>query len=168
MTFLIVWWMLRSWTTAVLVVLPVTLSVAWNFGFMGWTGLPLGVATSTFCAIAFGVGVDFALHWIARLELGLGRGLGWREAVRFTGESTGGAILLQGLVLVLGFSVLLLSNAPPIRYLALVLGINLVACLGASLFLLPAMATLMMRRRLDPRARAVGRVESPESQESPA
>lgn len=146
MTFLTVLWMLRSVATSVLAVVPVALSVIWNFGFMGWSGLPLGVATSTFCAIAFGIGVDFALHWIARLRLGLERGLGWEEAIRFTGRTTGGAMLLQGLVLVLGFGVLLLSEAPPNRALSLVLTVNLAACLGASLLLLPAMATLLARR----------------------
>ncbi len=145
-TFLTVLWMLRSTSSAALAVLPVTLSVLWNFGFMGWIGLPLGVATSTFCAIAFGIGVDFALHWIARLRLGLARGLEWNEAIRFTGASTGGAILLQGLVVLLGFAVLLASSVPPNRHLALVLSVNLAASLAASLILLPAVATLLRRR----------------------
>lgn len=144
-TFLMVLWMLRSFSSAALAVLPVALSVLWNFGLMGWIGLPLGVATSTFCAIAFGIGVDFAIHWIARLRLGLARGLEWEEAIRFTGASTGGAILLQGAVVLLGFAVLLASSVPPNRHLAFVLSVNLAASLAASLVLLPAVATLMRR-----------------------
>jgi predicted RND superfamily exporter protein len=144
-TFLVIWWMVRSIPKALLVVLPVTLSVVWNFGVMGWFGLPLGVATSTFCAIAFGLGDDFAMHWIARLCLGLERGLAWDRAIRFTSGSTGGAILLQGFVVLFGFSVLLVSSAPPNRYLALVLCLNLATCLGASLIVLPAVATLLRR-----------------------
>lgn len=152
MTLLAVWWMLRSLGLALLAILPVALSVAWNFGLMGWLGIPLGVATSTFCAIAFGIGVDFALHWIARLEVGLERGLAWEPAVEAAGRGTGGAILLQGLVLGLGFSVLLFSAAPPNRQLAWVLGINLAACVGTSLVLLPAAARLQRRGILDRRA----------------
>jgi hypothetical protein len=147
-TFLTVLWMLRRLRSSVLAVLPVTLSVIWNLGLMGWLGLPLGIATSTFCAIAFGVGVDFALHWIARLELGRRRGMGFEGALRFTGARTGSAILSNGLVLMLGFAVLLLSAVPPTRLLALILFINLATCLAATLVLLPAVATLLERRRV--------------------
>lgn len=145
-TFLTVLCMVRSFPSALLAVLPVGLSVLWNFGFMGWAGLPLGVATSTFCAIAFGIGVDFAIHWIARLRRGLESGLEWEEAIRCTGAGTGGAILLQGIVVLLGFAVLLFSSVPPNRYLSLVLCVSLAACLVASLVLLPAVATLLRRR----------------------
>lgn len=153
-TFLTVLWMLRSAASSALAVLPVTLSVLWNLGLMGWLGLPLGIATSTFCAIAFGVGVDFALHWIARLELGRERGLSFHRALRFTSTRTGGAILSNGLVLMLGFAVLLLSTVPPTRRLALVLFINLATCLAATLVLLPAVAGLLERRRCRGRSTA--------------
>lgn len=92
-TLLIVWWMLRSAVPALLAVLPVAVSVVWNFGVMGWLGVPLGVATSMFCAIVFGVGIDFALHWIGRFRLGLARGMSWERALRFTARTTGSAIL---------------------------------------------------------------------------
>jgi predicted RND superfamily exporter protein len=144
-TFAAVWWMVRSVPSALMAVLPVTLSVCWNFGFMGWAGMPLGVATSTFCAIALGVGVDFAIHWLARLRIALHRGLAWEEALRWVGATTGGAILLQGYVVLFGFGVLVLSSAPPTRRLGVVLCVNLAACLGASLVLLPAIASLMRR-----------------------
>lgn len=153
-TFLTVLWMLRTAVASLLAVLPVTLSVVWNLGLMGWLGLPLGIATSTFCAIALGVGVDFALHWIARLDLARERGLGFRQALRFTGTRTGHAILSNGLVLWLGFAVLLLSAVPPTRRLALILLINLATCLAATLILLPAVAALLGRRRLPAAAAA--------------
>ena len=146
-TFLTVWWMLRSVSLSLLALLPVSLSVVWNLGLMGWLGLPLGIATSSFCAIAFGVGVDFALHWIARLELGRARGLGFYDALRFAGIRTGKAILSNGWVLTLGFAVLLLSAVPPTRRLALILCSNLTSCLAATLLLLPAAACLLERRK---------------------
>ena len=69
MTFFLVVLMLRSFKLAFLAILPVSLAVLWNFGLMGWIGVPLGVATSTFSAIALGLGVDFSLHWLARFRL---------------------------------------------------------------------------------------------------
>jgi uncharacterized protein len=154
---LVVWVMLRSWGDSILVILPVTLAVLWNFGLMGWLGMPLGVATSTFSAIALGIGIDFALHWQAKLRLELAAGKSWEEALRGTASSTGGAILLNGIVLICGFGILLLSAVPPNRQLALLLAVNLLACLLMSLLLLPAVGTLLVHaqaRREERRAAA--------------
>jgi len=147
----VVWLMVRSVPAALLAILPVSLSILWNFGFMGWTGLPLGIATSTFSAIALGIGVDYALHWLARLRIGLDAGCTWDEAMRLTAGSTGGAILLNGLVLVFGFGLLLFSAVPPTERLGLLMVVNTVCCQLTTLLVLPAAATLL--RRLLPQDR---------------
>lgn len=145
-TFALILWMLGRPGPALLVTLPVALAVVWNLGAMGWAGLPLGVATSTFSAVALGVGIDFSVHWIARLRLALTAGRDWQTAVAETAGTAGGAVLLHGLVLVLGFGVLLASSVPPNRRLGALMGSNLLACLAATLLLLPAAATLLRRR----------------------
>jgi predicted RND superfamily exporter protein len=137
--------MLRSFVLALLGILPVSLAIFWNFGLMGWSEMPLGVATSTFSAIAIGIGVDFALHWIARLRLAVRETPDWEAAVSLTNASSGGAILVNGLALFFGFGVLLLSSVPANQRLGLLMCINLFASLGASLLLLPALACLARR-----------------------
>jgi predicted RND superfamily exporter protein len=144
---ILVFWMQRSVTASVLAVLPVSLAVLWNFGFMGWVGLPLGVATSTFSAISIGMGVDFALHWLARERLALQSGASWEEAQSQTAASTGGAVLLQGVSLLLGFGILLLSSTPPNRHLGALMCVNILACVATTLFLLPAAGSLGWRWR---------------------
>ncbi|MGD2115768.1 MAG: MMPL family transporter [Acidobacteriota bacterium] len=152
-TLCVVWLVLRSLRAALLVVLPVLLAVLWNFGYLGWIGLPLGVATSTFSVIALGIGIDFALHWHETLRLRRKAGAPWARAVAETAESAGGAILLNGVVLLCGFGILLVSAVPPNRHLAQLISINLLACLVATLFLLPALMTLLrMRRPVNPAA----------------
>src|SRR5262249_28097867 len=111
--FLLVLVMLRSIKLACLAVLPVSVAVLWKFGAMGWLGIPLGVATSTFSAIALGMGVDFALHWIARFRRSQHQQPGWHQALRVTGARTGGAILLNAAVLIVGFGIMVLSRVPP-------------------------------------------------------
>jgi predicted RND superfamily exporter protein len=142
-----VFWMLRSVSDSVLAVLPVSIAVLWNFGFMGWVGLPLGVATSTFSAISIGMGIDFALHWLARERLALQSGFSWEEALGQTAASTGGAVLLQGVSLLLGFGILLLSSTPPNRHLGGLMCINMLACFASTLFLLPAAESLLRRQQ---------------------
>lgn len=149
----VVWLMVRSVPASLLALLPVSLSILWNFGFMGWAGMPLGIATSTFSAIALGIGVDYSLHWLARLRIGLDSGCGWSEAMRLTAGSTGGAILLNGLVLVFGFGLLFFSAVPPTERLGLLMVVNTVCCQLTTLLVLPAAATLL--RRLAPQDRVL-------------
>jgi len=146
MTFVLVLAMLRSVKLACLAVLPVSLAVLWNFGAMGWVGVPLGVATSTFSAIALGMGVDFALHWMARFRLSQDQEPDWDQALRITGGRTGGAILLNAAVLIIGFGIMVLSRVPPNQRLGLLMCANLVACAAASLVLLPSLVTLLVKR----------------------
>jgi predicted RND superfamily exporter protein len=146
MTFVLVLAMLRSVKLACLAVLPVSLAVLWNFGAMGWIGVPLGVATSTFSAIALGMGVDFALHWMARFRLSQDQEPDWEQALRITGGRTGGAILLNAAVLIIGFGIMVLSRVPPNQRLGLLMCANLLACAAASLALLPALVTLLVKR----------------------
>ena len=62
--FFVVWWLGRSLPMASMAVAPTACAVVWVLGAMGWLGIPLGVATSMFCAITLGIGVDYAIHFL--------------------------------------------------------------------------------------------------------
>jgi uncharacterized membrane protein YdfJ with MMPL/SSD domain len=47
-------------------IIPSATAVLVNFAFMGWVGMPLGVATSMFSAMTIGIGVDYAIHLQSR------------------------------------------------------------------------------------------------------
>lgn len=145
-TFLLVLVVLRSVTTALLVTLPVSLAVLVSFAALGWLGIPVGVATSTFSAIALGIGIDFALHWDAGLRRARRRHGDRLRVLYRSSLETGSAILLHGVVSLCGFGVLLASSVPPNRRLGLLVGLNLLVCLLATLWLLPAVAGRLGRR----------------------
>jgi predicted RND superfamily exporter protein len=63
---------------AALGILPSAVAVLWIFGVMGALGIPLGIATAMFCAIALGLGVDYAAHLIE--EVGAERRRGAADA----------------------------------------------------------------------------------------
>jgi hypothetical protein len=142
LVFAIVYPLVRSLRGATLAVLPVALSVLWNFGFMGWAGLPIGVATSTFSSIALGIGVDFAIQWTARLRAVLETAPTWESAVLTTQTSTGAAILLHSSVLMCSFGLLAASAVPPNRSLGILVCVNLIVCMLATLCVLPALSTV--------------------------
>jgi len=128
----------RSLGRAALSVLPAALAVGWVFGAMGWTGMPLGVATSMFCAITLGVGVDFAIHLLDRVRRL--RAEGAARPVARALEEAGPAIVGDTLAVALGFGVLAFSRVPANGRLGLlVAGALLSSCL-LTLVGLPALA----------------------------
>jgi predicted RND superfamily exporter protein len=128
--FLVVALLERSPVRAFFAVLPAALAVAWVFGAMGWTGLPLGVATSMFCAITLGIGVDFAIHLLDRVRRL--RAEGAAEPMARALEEAGPAIVGDTLAVALGFGVLAFSRVPPNGRLGLlVAGALLASCLLA-------------------------------------
>ena len=72
--FLVIALLWRSPLLAALGILPSAVAVLWIFGVMGALGIPLGIATAMFCAIALGLGVDYAAHLIEEVAAERRRG----------------------------------------------------------------------------------------------
>ncbi|HXU29291.1 MAG TPA: MMPL family transporter [Thermoanaerobaculia bacterium] len=115
----------RSLRIGLIAVLPTALSTLWIFGLMGWLGIPLGVATSMFCAITIGIGDDYAIHFIDRYRAARGEGAEnpALEAIREAGP----AILVDTLAIALGFGLLAASRVPANAHLGLLVALALVA-----------------------------------------
>lgn len=133
-------WLARSPRRGLLCVLPAAIAVLLNFAAMGWLGIPLGVATSMFAGMTLGVGVDYAIHLLARLERVRESGLDGEAALSLAMSQTGPAILIDAASSVLGFAVLLLSQVPANYRLGGLLTLSLACCVLATLLVVPAMA----------------------------
>jgi predicted RND superfamily exporter protein len=123
--FLTLCWLTRSLLKGFFMVLPTAAAIAWIFGIMGWTGIPLGVATSMFCAITLGIGIDYAIHFRDRYELARGRGEG--EPARAALREAGPAIGVDAAAVALGFGILFLSRVPANHWLGLLVALALLA-----------------------------------------
>jgi predicted RND superfamily exporter protein len=153
----------RSLRWGLLCTVPAALAVAATFGVMGWTDMPLGVATSMFAAMVLGNGVDFAIHLVARFRAERARGAELVPAVRAALAVTGPAIAVNALALVLGFGLLGLSSVPANARLGAITAVGLLACLAATVLVLPALLRGMGGGRND---RGGGRVATSASQPS--
>lgn len=122
-------------------VVPALGAVLWTFGVMGWAGIPLGVATSMFCAITLGIGDDYAIHFLERRELA--RRAGEAEPTRTAILEAGPAILWDALAIALGFGLLAASQVPANRRLGLLVGLALAA---AALFALTGLGVFLSVR----------------------
>ncbi len=125
-----------------LCVLPCALAVLINFAVMGWTGMPLGVATSMFAGMTLGIGVDFAIHLLERYRLSRSRGATPDAAVIDALYVTGPAVCIDAFAVALGFGILTLSQVPANARLGALLALSVLSCLVATLLLLPALLSI--------------------------
>jgi predicted RND superfamily exporter protein len=143
-------WLARSPRRGWLCVVPAAFAVLLNFAAMGWLGIPLGVATSMFAGMTLGVGVDYAIHLLARASRL--RRLGDETALASALAATGPAILIDSASSILGFGVLLLSQVPANHRLGGLLSLSLGVCVLATLWVVPALAAgQQTRAKIGPR-----------------
>ncbi len=141
----------RSWRMGLVCVVPCGLAVTCNFAAMGWTGVPLGVATSMFAGMTLGVGVDYAIHLSERFRSArvrmvdgdAGTNAGSEVAIVEALASTGPAVCIDAVGVALGFGVLIFSQVPANARLGGLLVLSVLACLAATLLVLPALLSVL-------------------------
>lgn len=126
----------RSVPLALLQILPVAATTLMVFGGMGHFGVPLGVATSMFAALAEGEGVNYTIHIVSRF-LSLRRSRDPASALDRTLASVGPAVRWNGIALVGGCAVLCLSSLRPVRSLGLLLAAGMALSYAMAFLVLP-------------------------------
>jgi len=128
-----------SLIAGIYVVIPVTLSTLLVAGFAGLFGIPLDVSTALAAGIAIGVGVDYAVHYLFRYTAEFKETNSHEQATANTLRTTGHTIVLNAIVVTMGFAVLFFSNFPPHMKLGMfVTAYMLISCLVA-IWVLPAL-----------------------------
>ncbi len=127
----------RSLKIAMIAISPNLLSVGTVLGFMGWAGIPLDMMTITIAAISVGIAVDDTIHYIHRFEREYARDGDYIAAMHRCHSSIGYAMYYTSVTIVIGFSVLVLSNFIPSIYFGVLTGLAMVIALLAALTLLP-------------------------------
>ncbi|MEA1956499.1 MAG: MMPL family transporter [Campylobacterota bacterium] len=107
------------------------------FGFMGWIGIPLDMMTITIAAISLGIAVDDTIHYLHRFKEEIKKDSSYLEAIHRSHTSIGNAMYYTTLVIMIGFSVLTLSNFYPTIYFGLLTMLAMFMAVVADLILLP-------------------------------
>src|SRR5439155_5083971 len=102
--------LLRSWLGGVLVILPLVLTVAVNFGVMGLLGIPLDTVTSAISAMAVGIGADYAIYFLFRVREELTAGGTLEAALHRALMTSGKAVLFVSSAIAFGYATLCLSG----------------------------------------------------------
>jgi hypothetical protein len=119
------------------------------FGFMGWLHIPLDIMTITIAAIAMGIGVDDTIHYIHRFKEEFKKDNQYTDVMQRTNKSIGYAMIYTSITIIIGFSILTLSNLVPTIYFGLLTMLVMFAALISNLILLPKLLLLIKPLKKD-------------------
>ena len=133
----------RSINIALIAIFPNVLSIGVVLGFMGWFGIPLDMMTITIAAISVGIAVDDTIHYIHRYRLEFAKDNNYLAAMHRSHESIGQAMYYTSIIIIVGFSILVLSKFIPSIYFGLLTGLAMLIALVTALTLLPQLMIVL-------------------------
>ena len=139
--------MFRSVVAGLLCTLTVGLAVLVNYAIMGASGISLGVGTAMFASIAIGAGVNFPIHILDRLRIGLrAPDADPTEVFSTTLAFTGRALFFTAFVVAVGFLLLCVSEFHTLVRFGLLIGVGMITSFLVSVTLLPAVVAAFRSR----------------------
>ena len=127
----------KSFKIALIALAPNLLAVGAVLGFMGWMNIPLDMMTITIAAISIGIAVDNTIHYIYRFKNEFEFSQNYIKTMHYCHGSIGYAMYYTSVTIIIGFSILALSNFLPTIYFGLLTGLAMLIALLAALTLLP-------------------------------
>ena len=140
---LVMFWVLfRSFSLAMVALAPNLLAATLVLGIMGLAGIPLDIMTITIAAIVVGIGVDDCVHYVYRFREEFREDRDYLAAMYRSHGSIGRAMYYTTITIVIGFSMLTLSNFTPSIYFGVLTVLAMTAAVLGALLLLPRLIIL--------------------------
>lgn len=133
----------RSLSLALLALAPNLLAAGLVLGIMGLANIPLDIMTITIAAIVVGMGVDNCIHYVHRFKREFALDQSYTAAMHRCHLSIGRAMYYTTLTVVIGFSMLILSNFKPSTYFGALTAVAMIAAVLGALLLLPRLIVLL-------------------------
>ena len=134
--FLVLFKSLKIATIAIIVnILPVSVI----FGLMGTMDIPLDMMTITIASISIGIAVDNTIHYIYRFMSEYKKTNDLMQSIMNAHTSIGIAMFYTSVIIMVGFSVLVLSSFVPTIYFGLLTMLAMFMAMLSDLFLLPVL-----------------------------
>lgn len=127
----------RSLKLSLIAIIPNFLAAATVLGGMGIFKIPLDMMTITIAAITVGIGVDHSIHYITRFKREFAKDSNYTASMHRAHNSIGQALFYTAITIIIGFSILALSNFIPSIYFGLLTGLAMITALLGSMTLLP-------------------------------
>lgn len=133
--FLMLLILFRSLLTSLIVIFVPLVAVGFVFSFMSLFSIPLDIMTITIASISVGMSVDYAIHiaWRFREEQKISRS----SAEINTINSSGQAVLITAMTVIVGFLVFIFSNFNPTVLFGLLSAVAIFVSAALALRLIP-------------------------------
>ena len=156
--------LLRTPVTAILLTLPLVMSLSWAGGVAALTFGTLNLMTSTLGLVLFGLGIDYGIHFYARYAEERGEGKDVAAAVEETFVSTGQGIAVSALTTACALFVLQLADFRGFSEFGLIGGLGILFAVVSMLTVLPALLSIAERTgALDLRLRGEASAHEPDT-----
>ena len=132
----------RSVSLAIIGIIPNILASGIILGLMGLLQIPLDMMTITIAAITIGIAVDNSIHYIYRFREEFARTQDYIETLHYCHANIGKAVFYNAVTIIIGFSILVLSNFIPTIYFGVLTAFAMLVALLAALTLLPKLILL--------------------------
>ncbi len=134
--------MLRSFVKGMYASLPVIVTIGIIYGVMGYSGIPLNIATVLVASIAMGIGIDYSIHFFSYFNHSKAKGNSVAEAITESISVSGKAIIINFISVSLGFLTLIFSNLVPMIYFGIIIALSMLGAAMGALTLLPSILLL--------------------------
>ncbi len=133
----------RSFVLAFIAIIANIVPIGIVFAVMGFGNIPLDIMTITIAAISIGIGVDDTIHYIHRFKEEFKKDHNYIGAMRRSHASIGYAMTYTSLAVMVGFSILILSNLIPTIYFGVLTVVVMITILASALLLLPRLLVVL-------------------------
>jgi len=127
----------KSFKLSLIALFPNFISSVVVLGVMGLLGIPLDMMTITIAAISIGIAVDNTIHYLHRFEREFRQDYDYVQTMHRCHASIGNAMYYTSITIIVGFSILVISNFIPSVLFGLLTGVAMCVALVGALTLLP-------------------------------
>ncbi|MBU0681440.1 MAG: MMPL family transporter [Proteobacteria bacterium] len=133
----------RSPTWGLLAMIPLTMTIAWIYGIIGFIGKDYDMPVAVLSSLTLGLAVDFAIHFLERARATQAKTGSWTKTITAMFEEPARAISRNVIVIAIGFTPLLLAPLVPYKTVGVFLA-SIMAISGlATMLILPALITIL-------------------------
>ncbi|WP_196138167.1 RND family transporter [Aliikangiella sp. G2MR2-5] len=133
----------RSVIYGLLAMLPLSITIVFMYGMIGWTGKYYDMPIAVLSALTLGLSVDFAIHFIERTRTYYQQTGSWNETLSLMFKEPATAISRNALVIALGFTPLLLAPLVPYITVGAFLATIMAVSAMVTIIVLPASFNLL-------------------------
>ena len=124
---------------ALLSLIPISVSLIALFGFMGYAGIDLSIITMNMASITIGVGIDYAIHYVALFKYYVEKKHEKPQIVAL--ERVAGPVTANAFGLAIGYTVMIFSPLTVHLYLSGIMWVTMLTSSFLSLSLLPTLVS---------------------------